>query len=160
MMGSAQWHGEFVADLAPERTRLGKPKVMRIGGCAATYEARLAGDKLAVILVAQTDGLWRNAATASVDVRSGCRGRRIVSWIVDPGITFGRDDLRAGLDGLLRPAIKLLVAERRDLGAEANFDRLRVGGCEGVLTREAAVCPSGGLVGRLKRIKLIKKAIA
>ena len=45
-------HGELVADLAPKRTGLGKSEMMRIGGCAATDDAGLAGHELAVILVA------------------------------------------------------------------------------------------------------------
>jgi hypothetical protein len=32
MMSTAEWDGEFVADLAPERAKLGKANVMRIGG--------------------------------------------------------------------------------------------------------------------------------
>ena len=32
MMSTAEGYGEFVADLAPERTMLGKANVVRIGG--------------------------------------------------------------------------------------------------------------------------------
>ena len=38
MMAAAQWDDEFVAHLAPERTMLGEPKVMRIGWPAASPE--------------------------------------------------------------------------------------------------------------------------
>ena len=40
MVISAQWYGEFVADLASERSRLGKVQVMRIARGASADETR------------------------------------------------------------------------------------------------------------------------
>ena len=51
MMISAQWYGEFVADLASERSRLGKFQVMRIAGRASADETRLRSDESKMSLV-------------------------------------------------------------------------------------------------------------
>ena len=61
MMEPADRDGVFVADLAAERVRLSKANVMGFGGRAAADDARLRGDELAVLLVAQTNGLSDNA---------------------------------------------------------------------------------------------------
>jgi hypothetical protein len=55
----------FVADLAAERARLSKTKVMRFRGCSPADHAGLRGDKFAVLLVTQPDGLGREATRAS-----------------------------------------------------------------------------------------------
>ena len=56
----------FVADLAAERAGLGEANVMRFGWRAAADDAGLCGDELAVLLVAQADGLRRNATAPDV----------------------------------------------------------------------------------------------
>ena len=73
MMRPTHRHGKLIADLAPERADLRKAQVMRIGRCAAAHQARLAGYELAMILVAQPDGLGRNAATAGASLRAASR---------------------------------------------------------------------------------------
>ena len=67
-------HGELVADLSSERTGLGKAQMMRVGRCAAAYEARLGRDEPAMLLVTQADGLCSDAATTGVELRGGIRG--------------------------------------------------------------------------------------
>jgi hypothetical protein len=51
MMSSAQWYGEFIADLAPERGMLREPQVMGIRGSSAANQARLLGNRFDVIAV-------------------------------------------------------------------------------------------------------------
>ena len=51
MVISAQWYGEFVADLASERARLGKFQVMRIAGRASADKTRLGSDESKMSLV-------------------------------------------------------------------------------------------------------------
>jgi len=45
MVISAQWYGEFVADLASERSRLGKFEVVCIAGRASADKTRLRSTK-------------------------------------------------------------------------------------------------------------------
>jgi hypothetical protein len=66
VMKSADGNRVFVADLAAERARLGEANVMGLGGCAAADDAGLRGDELAVLLVAQTNGLSGNATPPRV----------------------------------------------------------------------------------------------
>lgn len=66
VMKSAYGDGEFVADFAAECARLGKANVMRFGRHPAADNARLQGDELAVLFVAEANGLRRNATTARV----------------------------------------------------------------------------------------------
>ena len=53
MMSTAERDGEFVADLAPERTMLGKANVVRICGLPSADQAGLRRDELQVVLVAK-----------------------------------------------------------------------------------------------------------
>jgi hypothetical protein len=46
----------FVADLAAKRPRLGEANMMRLAWLSAAHDARLGGDELAVLLVAQANG--------------------------------------------------------------------------------------------------------
>ena len=52
MMPAAEWDYEFIADLAAERTRLGKSEVVGVRGLAAADEARLLGDVAQMLPVA------------------------------------------------------------------------------------------------------------
>ena len=61
VMEPADWDRVFVADLAAKRARLREANVVRFGGGPAANDAGLEGDKLAVFLVAQTNGFRRNA---------------------------------------------------------------------------------------------------
>ena len=49
MVRPTKRHGEFVADLAPERAPLGKFEMVRIRGTAAAGETRLRADEPEVI---------------------------------------------------------------------------------------------------------------
>ena len=57
MMCATDGDRVFVADLSSERAGLGVSKMMRVGRRAAAHDARLAGYKLAMLLVAQANGL-------------------------------------------------------------------------------------------------------
>jgi hypothetical protein len=46
VMSTAEWDGEFVADLAPERAKLGKANVVRIDGLPSADQAGLRRDVL------------------------------------------------------------------------------------------------------------------
>ena len=50
VVGAAEWHGELVADLAPQRARLRDLQVVRIAGRHLTDEAWLGGDEGEVLL--------------------------------------------------------------------------------------------------------------
>ena len=63
---------ELIAHLAAERAGLCEADVMRVGRRAAANDAGLLRDESAVIFVAQSNGLWSDAATAR---RRGGRGR-------------------------------------------------------------------------------------
>ena len=64
MVEATNWDGVFVADLAAERARLGKANVMRLARRPAADDAGLGCYIFAVLLVAQANGLRRNAAMA------------------------------------------------------------------------------------------------
>ena len=55
----------FVADFAAKRARLGKANMMRLGRRAAADDARLGGDELAVLLIAQADSFRCDATAVS-----------------------------------------------------------------------------------------------
>src|SRR6266851_8446173 len=52
MMAATEWDRELIADLAAERTWLGKTEVMGVRGLAAADETRLLGDIAQVLPVA------------------------------------------------------------------------------------------------------------
>ena len=56
MVHPAQRHGEFVADLAAECARRGKPQMMRIGRLPAADQAGLPAHELQMLLVAMEHG--------------------------------------------------------------------------------------------------------
>ena len=53
---ATEWNSKFVTDLAAQRPRLGKPKVMGIDRRPATYQARLPRDKFAMFRVSEANG--------------------------------------------------------------------------------------------------------
>src|SRR5689334_11609236 len=53
---AAERHGELIAHLHAQRSRLSKAQVMRVCRLPATDEARLSGDEFEMLLVA--DALW------------------------------------------------------------------------------------------------------
>src|SRR5271166_2162591 len=55
MMQSTDLDSVIVADLAPNCARLGEANMARLARRAATDDARLSGDELAVLLIAQAD---------------------------------------------------------------------------------------------------------
>src|SRR5260370_41592950 len=147
MMEPADWDRVFVADFAVQRARLRKAKVVRLGGCAAAYDARLRGYEFAVLLVAQTNGLPRDAATAN-NGRFKCRPLGSV------------EDLALRLRGLVvrnrgslrRRCARLSTVDHRDPLPEGGLDRLGVSGCQRVLGRKVLVDPFCGLFGGLEAL--------
>ena len=73
MMEAAQGNRELVADPAPERARLRKAQMVRVGRRAAAHDAWLPGYELAVILVAQANGLGDEPGPAGVGLFGGGR---------------------------------------------------------------------------------------
>jgi hypothetical protein len=57
MMAAAQRDGELIADLAGERPALGKAQVMGIARLTAADQARLLGDEIHVVAVANAPWL-------------------------------------------------------------------------------------------------------
>jgi hypothetical protein len=68
VMDATYRYGEFIADLAAQRPRLCKAKMMSIGGGATAHQARLVGHEFAVVIVAQADSLGRHAAATTFGV--------------------------------------------------------------------------------------------
>ena len=68
MMLSAQWHGKFVADLAPEGSRLGKFQMVRITGRAMADQTRLRGNERPIGFVAFSKAFlnWQRALVLGV----------------------------------------------------------------------------------------------
>ena len=60
MMSAAQWHRKFIADLAPQRPRLRKAKMVNISRTAAANQARLLGYRFDVIPVAYSTRRWQD----------------------------------------------------------------------------------------------------
>ena len=74
-MQATDRNSELIADLASQRARLRKAKMMRIGRFAAAHDARLLGHEFEVVLVPQANGLARIRHTAA-GYLAGSRGGR------------------------------------------------------------------------------------
>jgi len=64
-MQSADRDRVFITNLAPNCARLGEANMVRFAWRAATDNARLSGDELAVLLIAQADSFCRDATGLS-----------------------------------------------------------------------------------------------
>jgi hypothetical protein len=133
-MDTADWDCVFVADLAVKRARLSKADVVRFGGRATADDARLARHELTVLLVAQTNGLRRHAASSDdCRCRSGrlrtAEGFAVLLQVLDAGVI--RD-----------PRARLSFLDRRKPLPEAGFESFSVGRGQGVLRREGLMDPS------------------
>ena len=127
MMQAAQGNRELVADLAPERARLGKAQMVRLGGRAAANEAWLPGDEQTVVLVAQADGLAHQTGTFGVGLFGASLfvgGRRRL-FALKAG--FARLLPRRFLNGLPLRLFGPSSVEGGELRAEPGFDKARVG---------------------------------
>jgi hypothetical protein len=89
MVEATNWYGVLVADFAPERARLGRAKMVRIGRRAPTHDAGLPRYKFAVFLIAQTDRLSWQACSAADDFLRSLRGR--ITWACRTLRTSRRD---------------------------------------------------------------------
>ena len=85
MMEPADGNRIFVADLSAERARLGEANVVRFGGSPPADDAGLGGDELAVLLIAQANGLRRNATAPDASVIRG-------NWRRDCNCIFNHSD--------------------------------------------------------------------
>jgi hypothetical protein len=147
-------NGELVADFAAERPRLSKTQMVGVGRRAAAHQAWQGGNELAVVLVAQANGLGRHAARA--DVRLFCER----CWGLG-GIRIGSG--RLGLYRILiglRVLPRLLIAEAGQFYLKARFDQLGVCDCQRVLGGQAAMCPTGGIVVRVQAVQFGKQTIS
>ena len=59
VMSTAERDGEFVADFAPERAKLGKANVVGICGLPSADQAALRRDEFQVVLVAKAARFWK-----------------------------------------------------------------------------------------------------
>ena len=100
MMEAANRDRELVADLSAQRAGLGKAQMMRFGGRAATDDARVFGDKFAVLLVAQANGLAGDAASSGRDfLNSDRRTFRAIKAISAVSVRMERLRPIRGSDG-------------------------------------------------------------
>src|SRR3984957_15105068 len=145
MVDTAHRNGELVADLAPERAWLGKAQMVGVCGQTAAHQAGLGGDEVAVVLVAQADGLGRYPASA------GPRPYRNRF----PGFCDCRiRDLRS-----LGGVGKLSFSQSVYFDAEAAFDELGVCDDQSVLGLETSIGPVGCLVARLQTAQFAEQTI-
>ena len=134
MMDPTHRNGKLIADLASQGPRLGKAQMVGVCGRSTADQAWLPGHELAMVLVAQPDGLGRNAAasmrapSAGAGCSSGCAWR-----------------LRSAT-GCWPRRFGLLIVEGRELGLETRFNQLRVGVRQRVLGWQVLMRPDGGLV--------------
>ena len=112
MMPIAQWNGELVGNLEPERARLGKANVMGLGRSAAAYEARFISDEGKVSLIADALLLWKSQLTR--------RLRLVGSIVLSFAVALARKLLME--DHLTRPrgAVGLSIALPLDIRPAAG----------------------------------------
>jgi hypothetical protein len=130
MVNTTERDRELVADLATERTRLRRTKMMGIRGLTPADQAGLRGNKLTMRSVADA-ARFADRQHALVDAAPG-RPR----W---------------ALDGFPKPVSDPPIAECRELCAEACFDKLGVGGHQRILGGQASMGPARRPIGGLKR---------
>jgi hypothetical protein len=154
VMRATDGDGVFVADLSPERARLGEAKMMRVRRGASTYDARLPGDEFTMFLVAQANGLAHDTAAAGVDFLRDFRENGGAVRAFDTRLR-GRNG-----NGLARRFLRRLGDERFQLRPEAVFDELRIGGRQQVLVGEPPVNPVRRIVGTREVVQFGDQAIA
>ncbi len=153
MMGPAHRNGELIADLASQGPRLGKAQMVGVGRSSTAYQARLSGYVLAMILVAQPDGLGRHTAAGRAGSSAGA-----VGWPAASGrwgdLPFTGSD-RVEPDRFSR----LRIIQRREPDLETRFDQLRVVGRQGVLRWQVLMRPGGGFIARLQALQFGEQSI-
>ena len=82
MMFAAEWDRKFVADLASERSRLGKFEVVSIARPPPADQARLRGDKPQMGLIPPSDGFSERPDQVAAGIRAiqGPGARRVCVW--------------------------------------------------------------------------------
>jgi len=147
MVAAAQWHREFIADLAPKGRMLGESQVVGVARCSAADQAGLLGHELDVFAVTQTPRL----------------GKRQKAFIDGPPPLgppiggSGRQRLRS-----LMPGQRLAGSRRegRQSCGKCRAETLGIGRRQPVLFNQPALCPICRLVAAAKIVDLGKKAIA
>ena len=154
MMDPTDRNGELVADLASQGPRLGEAQMVGVGGRSTAYQARLPRHVLAMVLVAQPDGLGRNPAAGGAGPvgKAPSVGGRLQA----PVARFAVHQVPVGLGSIV---IGFRIIEGREPGLEARFNQLRVGGRQGVLGWQALMRPGGGIVAGLKDREFAEQAI-
>ena len=119
MMGPTHWNGELIADFASQSPRLRKAQMVGVRRRSTTYQARLSGHVLAMILVAQPDGLGRHTAASNAD--PVCRSHRLLR-----NTRLRLNDFLFARSGLGGFGFGLLVIKGREPGLKIRFNQLRV----------------------------------
>jgi hypothetical protein len=84
VMDATQRYCELVTDTPPQRIRLNKPKVMRVGRRSAANQAWLPGDELSVLLIAQANRFAQGTDCALVSGFTGLRRNFPASGGISP----------------------------------------------------------------------------
>ena len=148
MMGPAHRNGKLIADLASQGPRLSKSQMVGVGRRSTADQAWLPGHELAMVLVAQSDGLGRHTAASNAD--SVCRRRELARAAAD----FERRSQ------VVPNGSRLLVVEDREPGLEARFNHLRVDVRQRVFGWQVLVRPSRGCVAGFQGRQFGEQAIA
>ena len=141
MMEATDRDRVFVADLAPDRARLGEANVMRLARRPAADNAGLSGYELAVLLVAQANGLRCDAPAPAPVPGADDRSRSRVLRRSNERLVVSERS------ALLRPAPTAGLPARgscaRSLRAcrGKRFHPVRIGGDQRVLGRQVSVDP-------------------
>ena len=154
-MEPADWRRVLVADLAVEGARLREANVMCFGWCAAAYHARLRGDELTVLLIAQTNGLRGNPTAPD-----GCRFRSRGLGTGEGPALFARSFVARIVDTLPRRSAWRCSLDRGEPLPKADLDRFSVGGGQRVLVRQVVMDPVGCLVGRVEIAEFRDQSVA
>src|SRR5271166_2878213 len=150
-METADGDRVFVADLPPERAWLGEANMMRFRRRPATDNTGLTGDELAVLFVAQANGLCGNTTAARArprgqDDRSRGGGiRRRSERVLDWKSGFLRRRILGFFPTSGGPGL-----DRCEPFAKAALNEVSVGRDQLIFARKVFVDPVCGLVGGLE----------
>jgi hypothetical protein len=172
MMTTTQRNRVFIADFSAKRARLGKAKMMRVGGSSAADDAGLRSDEFAVLLVAQTNRFADDVAACERsffgrrfsgirDRRSGpsdgdSRGFCVRRVCAASPVAYVAGRLRSrhvrGIGNVHRRAARRL-AKRNEPRLKGGLDKLGVILGQRVLGRETLERPVGRLIRRFELVE-------
>ena len=122
VVGAAERHGKFIADLLRQPAGLGKAKVMGIAGLPPADQAGLPGNKAQVLLVAQSAGLSKDKQA-----------------LVNPSLRLWSTDFPVRFLGYFFGCLGYFKGRQPRL--KRPLDPLLVGGCQRVCLSPDAQCP-------------------